>query len=373
MGGTSLQTGADMAGRSRLIGALVSCALVGVGLVVSAAPPASAAATYNIMITGDSITQGSSGDYTWRYRLWNKLASTAAGEVAFVGTRTDLYDNVNDVAGSQHYAASFAAKAHAAAWGTTFIQQLPSISSQVSTSGANVLVVMLGSNDLAFQTSPAATVENLRTYISRARAARPGIDVVVSEVVNRYDPWAQTYWVSAESNEYASRIATLAAELNTSSQRVVVAPTRSGWDAKVHTWDGTHPNPTGEKLIAQRISEGLAKIGGRYGQPQHRRVDQLECSWSDAVANAWVGSRRYRLEPHVYWGDRHVHRAALDERERAVDAAALCGQRQWMDVGIACSRRHISIPPCAVEGVQHWRCWRHVDNDGVGPDARSHG
>ncbi|MCX6406615.1 MAG: GDSL-type esterase/lipase family protein [Propionibacteriales bacterium] len=228
---------------------------------LTSATPATAAGNYRILITGDSITQGSSGDYTWRYRLWNKLASTAPGEVTFVGTRTDLYDNVNDSSGSQHYAASFSAKAHSAQWGTTFGLQLDNISSQVSNSNANVLVIMLGSNDLAYQTSPAQTVSNLRTYIQKARAAKPGIDVVVGEVVNRYDPWAQDYWLTSETSEYASRIRTLASELNSSSQRVVVAATRTGWDAREHTWDGTHPNPTGEKVIAQRVSEALANLG----------------------------------------------------------------------------------------------------------------
>lgn len=158
---------------SRPRAALTTLALVAATLiqVVGAVSPANAAATYRVLITGDSITQGSSGDYTWRYRLWNKLASTAPGGVSFVGTRTDLYDNVNDAAGSQYYAASFAAKAHAAKWGDAYANELDSIGSQVSSTDANVLVVMLGSNDLAYLTSPAATITNLQTYIQRARGS----------------------------------------------------------------------------------------------------------------------------------------------------------------------------------------------------------
>ncbi len=222
---------------------------------------ASAAAAYRVLITGDSITQGSSGDYTWRYRLWDKLGDTEPGNVEFVGTRSDLYDNVNDSFGSQYYAASFAGKAHAAKWGDAFTLELNNIASQVTNSGANTLVVMLGSNDLAYQTSPAATITNLRTYIERARAARPGLDVVVGEVVNKYDPWSQTYGLTSQVNDYAARLDGVASSMNTSSERVVIASTRSGWDARIHTWDGTHPNPTGEALIAQRVSEGLSAIG----------------------------------------------------------------------------------------------------------------
>src|SRR5262245_36097935 len=63
-------------------------------LVVSGAPrPATAAATTTkVMIVGDSISQGSAGDFTWRYRLWKHLAPRVTG-LDFVGPRTDLFDN----------------------------------------------------------------------------------------------------------------------------------------------------------------------------------------------------------------------------------------------------------------------------------------
>ncbi|KQY58586.1 hypothetical protein ASD11_02710 [Aeromicrobium sp. Root495] len=251
----------------RLTAVAVVASALALPTIAATTSPAAAAVTHRVLITGDSITQGSSGDYTWRYRLWNKLAGTASGRVAFVGTRTDLYDNVGRKSGSQHYAASFSARSHSARWGDTYVDELDSIASQVSASKATTLVTMLGSNDLAYKTSPGATLANVKTYIQRARKARPGLDVVVGEVVNRYDPWAGTYSLNDESGAYATKLRALASSLSTSSQRVVVASTRNGWDAQKHTWDGTHPNPTGEKLIAQRVSEGLAKIGVGKASP----------------------------------------------------------------------------------------------------------
>jgi lysophospholipase L1-like esterase len=241
------------------VGLLV--ALLGSVIAPMGTEPARAAGSFHVLITGDSITQGSSGDYTWRYRLWNKLADTAPGEVTFVGPRTDLFDDVNNVQGSQYYAAGFGAKAHGALWGDSFQNELGNIGGVVSSSGANVLVVMLGSNDLAYLTSPAATIANLKTYIAQARGAHPGIDIVVGEVLNRYDPWSGSYLITPQVDEYASLLASAASQLDTSGERVVVAPTRTGWDARTMTWDGTHPNPTGEALIAQRISQGLTRIG----------------------------------------------------------------------------------------------------------------
>lgn len=237
--------------------------LTGIGVihVAAAQPSANAAATHRILIAGDSTTQGSSGDYTWRYRLWNKLAQTAPSDVAFVGPRTDLYDNVNNTQGSQHYAVDFAGKAHGSAWGAAYVTQLDNVAAQVTSSGANVLVVMLGLNDLAFHTTPAQTIANAESYIQRARAAAPGLDVVIGEVTHRYDFFGDAYVATEETDEYASLLAGLAADLNTSSERVVVAHTKDGWDPRIHTWDGSHPNSTGETLIAQRVSEGLAQLG----------------------------------------------------------------------------------------------------------------
>lgn len=246
----------------RALVAVVLGALLGAGLTpVTPLPEAAADPVRRVLITGDSITQGSSGDYTWRYRLWKKLAATAPGRAAFVGPRTGLYDVVNSRQGSLHYAADFPAKAHGALWGDTFVHELDAIGGQVAAADADVLVVMLGSNDLAYQTSPAATIANLRTYLARARAARPGLDVVVGEVVDRYDPWSRRYLLSTQVAQYATSLDSLAKELDTPAERVVAAPTRRGWDAAVHTWDGTHPNATGEALLAQRVSEGLARIG----------------------------------------------------------------------------------------------------------------
>lgn len=251
----------QMANRKPVLPALLLGALLAALLVPLTSAPAAASPAYRILITGDSITQGSAGDYTWRYRLWNKLASTAPGDVQFVGTRTDLFDDVHNVQGSHDYAVDFGGEAHSAVWGDSFTKELDNVGDQVSSTNANVLVVMLGSNDLAYLTSPAATIDNLRTYITRARAAHPGLDVVVGEVVNRYDLWSGNYLITPQVDEYAGRLRTLASEMSTSGERVVIAPTRTGWDAAQDTWDGTHPNPTGESLIAQRVSEGLAQLG----------------------------------------------------------------------------------------------------------------
>lgn len=65
--------------RIAYLGFAVAILSSGLLLADHAAPPATAQGQYKILISGDSISQGSSGDYTWRYRLWNRLNSTASG------------------------------------------------------------------------------------------------------------------------------------------------------------------------------------------------------------------------------------------------------------------------------------------------------
>lgn len=247
--------------------AFASLLLSGLVLVAGMSIPVHAAGEIRLLITGDSITHGTSGDYTWRYRLWKKLQSTAPGEVTFVGPTTSVYDFVNSTFDSQYYAIDFSGKAHAARWGTTFIEQLPNIANQVANSQANTLVINLGFNDLSYYSSPAQTINNAREFIQRARAARPGLDVVISEVTSAWDPWADVDRLVTETRDYADRLPALRAELNTSNERVEIANVLQGWNPRIHAWDGVHPNPTGETLIAQRVSEALARLGVGTSSP----------------------------------------------------------------------------------------------------------
>lgn len=248
------------AARFALVAVVLTASQMLVILPERLVPSADALVAKRILITGDSITQGSAGDYTWRYRLWKKLI-TGTAAVDFVGPRTDLYNNVTDQPGSQAYAAAFEERSHGAKWGGSLRYDGNGINAMVTSSVPDILVEMLGSNDLAYLTNPADTIANLRTYVADARAAAPGIDIVVGEVVTRFDPWSNSVSLEAQASEYASRLSSLASELNTSSERVVVARTGNGWNPKTMTWDGTHPNPTGETHIAQRVSEALASIG----------------------------------------------------------------------------------------------------------------
>ncbi|MBH0242925.1 hypothetical protein I3W98_09045, partial [Streptomyces cavourensis] len=53
---------------------------------------------------GDSMTIGATGDFTWRYRLWQHLDAVCPGSYEIVGPRTTLYDPGADAPLSHAYA-----------------------------------------------------------------------------------------------------------------------------------------------------------------------------------------------------------------------------------------------------------------------------
>jgi lysophospholipase L1-like esterase len=229
-------------------------------LTVPSASPASAADPLRVLIVGDSVTQGSSGDWTWRYRLWKHLQATVGGPVEFVGPRDDLHDLLTGENGSHDYVDSGFDRDHAARWGMTLAFADTPIDELVATHEPDVVVEMLGTNDLVFLTrSPAEVEQDIENFVTAARSADPDVDVVLSEIT-------QTWFSGAA--ELNALLADGAAELDSVDSRVVLADTDSGYTQVGHTFDSSHPNALGEVLIAAAVGDSLADLG--IGTPPGR-------------------------------------------------------------------------------------------------------
>ncbi len=241
-------------------------------------PTPAQAAINKVMFVGDSISQGSAGDFTWRYRLYEKLSATAPGSFDFVGPQTDLYNNVTNQHGSTAYANSAFDRAHNAFWGRRLSDEKVAIAGKVAASDADVLLVMLGINDLVQGSTPSQVAQEMRGFIANARSANPGVDFVIGHTLSRYDIWKGI----PESVENTKQLNILynqvAADLNTSGSRVVIATPDVGWYPEYYTWDGTHPNSTGEIRIAAAFADALAGLG--IGSPYGGRPSFVQ--WSGA-------------------------------------------------------------------------------------------
>ena len=247
------------------LAALVAASLIGAVLV---AAPAHAVVPTRVLVVGDSISQGSAGDYTWRYRLWKRLQVSAPGGVDFVGDRTYLFDNIAETQGSQAYADGNFDKQHHALWGRPLAFEKDTIRAAVDNSAAQVVLVLLGINDLTWLgATPTQVAGYMDEFIANARAANPSVRIVIGHVLTRYDIWNATVLNAAAVADLNNRYNQLASQRSTATSRVVTASTDVGWDPKAHTWDGTHPNATGEVRIAAKFADALAglAIGAPYG------------------------------------------------------------------------------------------------------------
>jgi lysophospholipase L1-like esterase len=213
-----------------------------------------------LIVFGDSITQGSAGDYTWRYRLAQHLTQTAPGRVDFVGDRADLWDNVTDAGGSRDYADPQFDSDHEARWGDALRLEVPKVERDLGRNPANVALVALGANDLTYWTNAAQTLMLMRQFVEAARRANPAITVVIGHVLTRWDPYTNSPALAAAA-DFNRLLDTQAAGWSTPWSKVAVARTDEGWDARQDTWDGSHPDPDGEMLIARGFAKALAGLG----------------------------------------------------------------------------------------------------------------
>lgn len=215
-----------------------------------------------MMVVGDSITQGSSGDYTWRYRLYQSLRGQGIAP-DLVGPYNDLYDNVASQWDCDHsYVDAGFDQAHDALWGRSLKDEKDVIQSKVAQFHPDYLLVGLGINDLAWGVSDAAgTQASLETFIANARAANPSVKIILGQVLPteraQNDPD-----FAAMVADYNGRLATTANSMSTPASPVVVARTAADFVAPEDTYDGTHPNAIGEVKIAAAYQDALSASFG---------------------------------------------------------------------------------------------------------------
>jgi lysophospholipase L1-like esterase len=266
------------------------------GFLVAPGPAAHADGQVRIMLAGDSITQGFDGDFTWRYWLAQELGRLQV-PFDFVGPHRNPYG------GNNAYLATGWDSDHDAKGGTTLAAQLQYVAADMRAYLPDVLVALYGTNDLRNGATTDQLLARWRAYVEQARSVRPDVALVLGEVNSGR---------IAVRDDANTRLAALAAELSTAESPVLVADLDSpDWVTSRDTYDRTHPTPTGETLIAQRVGEALQALGVLPAAPAiargfvpwtppvraavHRVGNRLSVDWR-------ASKRRYRArEVRVRW------------------------------------------------------------------------
>ncbi|GGZ95236.1 GDSL-type esterase/lipase family protein [Streptomyces echinoruber] len=219
-----------------------------------------------IMPVGDSMTIGSTGRHTWRYRLWQHLRATHDGPFTLVGPRETLYDPTADAATSYAYADPDFPRAHLAGWGEGWLHLAPLVGDAVRAHRAGLLLVSLGLIDLGFYTDADQTQENVRAFVAAARSANPDVRMVLLPVIPNIRAEADESF-AAQVARFNELFAKTLAELDTPRSPLVLAAVPPEYDIHTDTYDGTHPNASGEHRIAGAFAAALHEtwgLGGPY-------------------------------------------------------------------------------------------------------------
>ena len=256
-------------GKARwVVGLPVAALLLSLALIPTVTP--SAEAPVRIMLVGDSMTTGSSGDWTWRYRLAKYLDSSGT-VYEFVGPRTTIWDLSTNEPTSLDYADPVFDQHHLAQWGGTLHAMLApnapqpelAIGPEVATYQPDVVIEVLGHNDLRWGWSPQETLDMAARFVQEVRDAKPDTRLVLSTVPNvQYD----------HMSEYNALLAQTAPTWSTPESPVVVSDPSPGWDPTTDTCDNTHPSAIGEVKIAAAQQDALAGWG--IGSPASRPLPE---------------------------------------------------------------------------------------------------
>ena len=221
------------------------------------------------MIVGDSITEGSSGDYTWQYRLYEHLRADGV-RPHMVGPYHWLFNNVTKHEGSETYANPRFEHANDATWGMTLFREKDAIGAKVAKYRPDYLLVMLGLDDIYwYGISQPQMAANLADFIAAARDALPHIRIVFGLIPPNIHQQTNPQF-AANVASYNRTIAATASQLSTTRSPIAVAKDGADINVAADLWDGTHPNANGEIRIAAAFADVLAgrfQLGAAYPTP----------------------------------------------------------------------------------------------------------
>lgn len=218
-----------------------------------------------ILVVGDSISHGQTGSATWRYWLWRESLRQGR-DIQMVGpdpwpARGRTYEHLDHGFTEQWR--------HGAIAGSGYERHIKRIPRLIREHRPHVILAELGFNDLQVRetTSARRTARLAMTFTRRVLAAGPRVHLVLSEIpsTSRRVRWWPGF--ARDKNALAARADRRvdAALARLGSPRVTRTDVRTDprrpWRPARFTYDGSHPNSTGETVLAEHFADALHEIG----------------------------------------------------------------------------------------------------------------
>lgn len=220
--------------------------LIGIAIIFFLANAALAQAkAINILPLGDSITDARYGYASYRQPLYQKCKN-AGYSVDFVGTLNGPSRRMTS------YGDDFD-RDHEGHWGWRVDQIIAKLPRWLDRYPVDIALIHLGTNDI-FQSQPVTeTIQEMGQLIEILRQKNPSMAILIAQLIP-----ARMH--EKEIREYNDLLDDLAQKHTTDESPIVIVDQFSGFDNQNDTFDGTHPNQSGEEKMAQKWFDALKLI-----------------------------------------------------------------------------------------------------------------
>ena len=190
-----------------------------------------------IMPLGDSITESHTDHNSYRRPLWHAL-NNAGYDVDFVGSMYGVFP------GGMPPIQDFDMD-HEGHWGWRADELLNSLPGWLNGYDPDIVLMHVGTNDAFQGNSTSSTISELSQIIDVIRNDNPNVVILFAQLIPATSSLSQII-------DLNNNIPGLASSKNTSQSPVVVVDKYTGFDANADTWDGVHPNDTGEQKMSDK-------------------------------------------------------------------------------------------------------------------------
>lgn len=194
-----------------------------------------------IMPLGDSITQGYRESY--RRLLWLALRKEGM-DVDFVGSMNQAY-------GDEKQPPDYDVD-HEGHWGWRADEVLDKIDDWAARARPDIVLIHLGTNDIGMGQDIGETVDEVTQIIERLRKHNTGVHILLAAIIPAAFEGATEIF-----SRFNTELALLAKNLDTTTSHVLLVNQFEGFDAVRDTYDGIHPNQTGNQKMAAKWFAGL--------------------------------------------------------------------------------------------------------------------
>ncbi|GAA2912409.1 MULTISPECIES: GDSL-type esterase/lipase family protein [Streptomyces] len=256
---------------------LLATLLLPLGLAVAPrATAAPAADPVRVMPLGDSIT-GSPG--CWRAVLWNRLVNSGYTDIDFVGTLPtqgcgQAHDGDNEGHGGEL---------------VTNVADQNLLPGRLAATRPDIVVMHFGTNDVWSSIAPDRILAAYTKLVTQMRASDPDMRILVAQLI----PMNPSSCAACAQRvvDFNARIPAWARATSTDRSPVTVVDQWTGFSTAGDTYDGVHPNASGDDKIAARWYPALAAVldAGVPQDPGDPGEDPASCTARFRSVSSWQG------------------------------------------------------------------------------------